>query len=144
MPPTTHTRACWRLSRHIAAGAAALTFTAVTKATTPTELQAAYSAQAAAVPAPARGQQLFTERHGRDWSCASCHGAVPTQPGKHASTGKSIGPLAPAANAARFTDAAKAEKWFRRNCNDVLQRACTDQEKGDVLAYLMQLPGGVR
>jgi len=29
------------------------------------------------------------------------------------------------------------EKWFRRNCNDVLNRACTASEQGDVLAYLM-------
>ncbi|HET6803481.1 MAG TPA: DUF1924 domain-containing protein, partial [Casimicrobiaceae bacterium] len=28
---------------------------------------------------------------------------------------------------------------FRRNCNDVLSRACTPQEKGDVLAYLLEL-----
>ena len=47
--------------------------------------------------------------------------------------------LAPAANAQRFTDAAKVEKWFKRNCNEVLERACTAQEKGDVLAYLMSL-----
>jgi hypothetical protein len=29
------------------------------------------------------------------------------------------------------------EKWFKRNCNDVVGRACTAQEKGDVLAYVM-------
>ncbi len=58
-------------------------------------------------------------------------------PGKHAKTGKLIKALAPAANADRFTDAAKVEKWFKRNCNDVLDRACTPQEKGDVLAYLL-------
>lgn len=38
----------------------------------------------------------------------------------------------------------KAEKWFRRNCNDVLDRACTAQEKGNILAYLMQLSRGGR
>jgi hypothetical protein len=53
-------------------------------------------------------------------------------------TGKAIAPLAPAANAERFTDAGKAEKWFRRNCNDVLGRACTASEKADVLAYLLK------
>ena len=47
--------------------------------------------------------------------------------------------MAPAANPQRFSDAAKVEKWFKRNCNDVLGRACTAQEKGDVLAYLMSL-----
>ena len=53
-------------------------------------------------------------------------------------TGKAIAPLAPAANAERFADAGKVEKWFRRNCNDVLGRACTPSEKADVLAYLLK------
>ena len=34
---------------------------------------------------------------------------------------------------------AKVEKWFARNCNDVLGRACTPVEKGDVLAWLLSL-----
>jgi hypothetical protein len=94
---------------------------------------------AGAAAVPDRGQQLFTTRHGRDWSCASCHGAVPTQAGKHASTGKPIGPMAPAFNPERFTDAAKTEKWFRRNCNDVIGRECTAAEKADVLSWLLTL-----
>jgi hypothetical protein len=105
----------------------------------PAHLLAGYSAQAGAAGVAERGQKLFTSRHGRDWSCASCHGAVPTQAGKHASTGKPIGPLAPASNPERFTDAAKTEKWFRRNCNDVMGRECTAAEKADVLAWLMTL-----
>jgi mono/diheme cytochrome c family protein len=92
----------------------------------------------------ARGKSFFQSTHGADWSCASCHTDDPRSPGRHAKTGKTIAPLAPAANAERFTSLSQAEKWFRRNCNDVLQRACTDQEKGDVLAYLMQLPGAIR
>jgi hypothetical protein len=28
------------------------------------------------------------------------------------------------------------EKWFKRNCSDVLGRACSAQEKGDLLAWL--------
>lgn len=90
-------------------------------------------------PLPERGQQFFSERHGREWSCASCHTQNPAAAGKHAVTNKSIEPLAPTANAARFTRASKVEKWFKRNCNDVLGRACTAQEKGDVLAYLLTL-----
>jgi len=86
-----------------------------------------------------RGEQFFKSRHANDWSCASCHTQAPVQQGKHAQTGKTIAPLAPSANAQRFTDAAKVEKWFKRNCNDVLQRACTPQEKGDVLQYLLSL-----
>ncbi len=86
-----------------------------------------------------RGQKLFNDRSGSDWSCSTCHTADPRQPGKHASTAKPIKPLAPGANAARFTDPAKVEKWFRRNCNDVLGRECTPTEKGDVLTWLMSL-----
>lgn len=108
-------------------------------AATPAELLAGYTAQAGAPAVPARGQQFFSTRHGREWSCASCHGNTPTQGGKHASTGKPIGPLAPAFKAERFTDAAKAEKWFRRNCNDVVGRECTAAEKADVLSWLLTL-----
>jgi len=86
-----------------------------------------------------RGEQFFKATHGAEWSCTSCHGNDATATGKHAKTSKLIEPLAPAANAKRFTDPAKVEKWFKRNCNDVLNRACTAQEKGDVLAYLLTL-----
>ena len=109
------------------------------RAATPAELAASYATQAGAPPAAARGEQFFTTRHGHEWSCASCHGVPPTQPGKHAATGKGIGPLAPAFNAERFTDAAKTEKWFRRNCNDVVGRECTPAENADVLAWLITL-----
>ena len=122
----------------IFAGALALMSLAA-PAATPAELQAGYTAQAGAPPAAGRGQQFFTGTHGREWSCASCHGALPTQPGKHASTGKAIGALAPAFNPERFTDPAKAEKWFRRNCNDVAGRDCSAAEKADVLAWLNSL-----
>lgn len=86
-----------------------------------------------------RGEQFFKSTHGNDWSCATCHTQNPATLGKHAKTSKVIQPLAPAANAERFTDQAKVDKWFRRNCNDVLDRACTTLEKGDVLTYLMYL-----
>lgn len=105
----------------------------------PAEQLATLATQAGHSPNPAQGQQFFNARHGREWSCASCHGALPTGEGKHASTGKAIGPLAPAFNPERFTDAAKSEKWFRRNCNDVLARECTAAEKADVLAWLISL-----
>jgi hypothetical protein len=88
---------------------------------------------------PQRGETFFNATHGNEWSCSSCHTANPLAPGKHARTGKPITPLAPAANSQRFTDFATADKWFRRNCNDVLGRACTAREKGDVLQYLMSL-----
>lgn len=123
----------------IAACLAGAAIAPVSHAATPADLLAAYTAQAGAPPVPARGEQLFTTRGARDWSCATCHADRPSQPGRHVSTGKAIAPLAPAFNAERFTDAAKAEKWFRRNCNDVLGRECTRAEKADVLAWLLSL-----
>ncbi len=108
-------------------------------AVTPAEQAAAYTAQAGSPAQAARGQALFTQTHGREWSCASCHGPRPVQPGQHAATGKAIAALAPAANPQRFTDAAKTEKWFGRNCNDVLGRACSAAEKADVLGWLLTL-----
>jgi len=108
-------------------------------AMTPAEQLAAYSVQAATPAQATRGQQLFTTKHGKDWSCSTCHTASPTVTGKHASTGKAIAPMAPAFNAERFTDTAKTEKWFRRNCNDVMGRECTVAEKADVLAWLLTL-----
>lgn len=119
--------------------AAAAVLSPTARAATPTELLAGYSAQAGAPAVAERGRTLFTTPQGREWSCASCHGAAPTQAGKHASTGKPIGALAPAFSPARFTDAAKTEKWFRRNCNDVMGRECTAGEKADVLAWLLTL-----
>lgn len=86
-----------------------------------------------------RGQQFFTSTHGSDWSCASCHTKNPLQTGKHDVTGKIIQPMAPSANLARFTDVAKTQKWFKRNCKDVVGRECTAQEKGDVLTWLISL-----
>lgn len=110
-----------------------------TVAATPDQMLAGYSAQAGAAPSAARGQQFFNATQGKEWSCASCHGAKPVQPGKHASTGKSITALAPVVSADRFTDAAKTEKWFRRNCNDVMGRECSAAEKADVLSWLLTL-----
>lgn len=98
-----------------------------------------WSVQAGALGNAARGQSFFNARHGGEWSCASCHGTPPTQQGKHASTGKAIPPLAPAFNPKAFTETAKVDKWFRRNCKDVLKRECTAVEKADVLAYLVGL-----
>ena len=86
-----------------------------------------------------RGEQFFRTTHGDEWSCTSCHTPDPAATGRHVKTGKSIAPLAPAANAERFTSPSKVAKWFKRNCNDVLGRECTAQEKGDALAYLLSV-----
>ena len=108
-------------------------------AATPAELQAAYARTAGQEASATRGLAFFTATHGKDWSCSSCHGRTPVQAGRHASTGKAIEPLAPAAQATRFTDPAKVERWFRRNCGDVLGRECSAAEKADVLAWLLTL-----
>lgn len=107
--------------------------------TTPAAQLQHWSAQAGAPGNVVRGQAFFNSRHGGEWSCSSCHGAPPTVQGKHANTGKVIAPLAPAFNAKAFTDSAKVDKWFKRNCNDVLSRECSAAEKADVLAYLNSL-----
>ena len=135
-----------RRTFHLAALAAAMGLTALSgAAATPVDQQVRFENEArAAGPgfsgfSAQRGEALFKATHGGEWSCASCHTANPLAPGKHAKTGKAIAPLAPGANPERFTDSASVDKWFRRNCNDVLGRACTAQEKGDVLQYLMSL-----
>lgn len=108
-------------------------------AATPAELEAAYRGTTSGPAAPDRGERLFTSPHGGEWSCATCHGVVPTKAGRHAATGKSIAPLAPASNPERFVDAAKTEKWFRRNCNEVMGRECSAAEKADVISWLRTL-----
>jgi hypothetical protein len=130
-----------------AATATAAIFLVATAATAATvdQLQAEYES-VARKEAPgfagfsaARGAAFFRSTHGNDWSCATCHTANPAAEGRHARTGVALKPLAPAANAERFTDQAKVEKWFKRNCGDVVGRACTAQEKGDVIAFLRSL-----
>ncbi|MBU1264990.1 MAG: DUF1924 domain-containing protein [Gammaproteobacteria bacterium] len=114
-------------------------------ADTPASSMVRYAQQAGvAVSAlsPARGEVLYRTEHpgknGATQSCASCHTANPKQAGQ-TRVGKRIEPLAPSANPQRFTDAAKVEKWFRRNCTDVLRRECSAQEKGDFIAWLNQI-----
>lgn len=120
-------------------GLACSLWASASQAATPAELLSGYTTRAGSPAVPARGQQFFSVRHGREWSCASCHGALPTQTGKHASTGKPISALAPSFNSERFVDPTKTEKWFRRNCNDVVGRECTDAEKADILSWLLTL-----
>jgi hypothetical protein len=107
--------------------------------TTPEAQLQKWSTEAGQVGQADRGQAFFTQKHGYAWSCASCHSNPPTEQGRHADTGKTIKPLAPAVNPESMTDQAKVDKWFRRNCKDVLKRECTPMEKADVLAWLIQL-----
>lgn len=105
-------------------------------AASPQDLLTAYEAKSAKA-APARGEKFFNAKHGKEWSCASCHDSLPNHETKHIVTGKVIQALSPSRNSARFSDPAKVEKWFKRNCNDVLGRECEAQEKADVLSWLM-------
>lgn len=126
-------------------GAALLAlFAAPAFAQTPVQILAEIKTSAASTPgfqdfSAARGEKFFKEKHGNELSCTSCHTTNPAAQGKHAKTDKPIDPLAPAANAERFTEMKKVQKWFKRNCNDVLDRVCTPQEQGDVLAYLLTI-----
>ena len=111
-------------------------------AETPVEVLAVFNTEASATPgfqgfSAERGEKFFKTKHNHDLSCSSCHTDNPAAQGKHAETDKLIKPLAPAANEERFTDMKKVAKWFKRNCNDVLDRECTAQEKGDVITYLL-------
>ncbi len=113
-------------------------------AETPEGVLAAFEKSASATPgfrgfSAARGETFYKSKHGGDWSCSTCHTDNPTSQGKHAKTDKPIKPLAPSGNPERFTDMKKVEKWFKRNCNDVLDRVCTPQEKGDFLSYLLTI-----
>ncbi len=143
-PHPSHVMRRLRSGTGIATVAAIASLTAATlsvpaHAETPAQILSGYTAQSGTAPVPARGQQFFTSRHGHEWACTSCHGAMPTGNGQHAATGKTIAPLAPAFNPARFTDTAKVEKWFRRNCGDVVGRECTAAEKADVLSWLISI-----
>ncbi len=101
--------------------------------------QEARAADAGFQASPSRGRDWFAARHGRDWSCTTCHTPDPAGTGKHKVTGKPIEPMAPAANPERLTSERSVAKWFRRNCRDVVGRECTPAEKADVVAYLIQI-----
>ena len=118
---------------------AALLCATAAQAETPRDFLTRFEKEAGSAASAERGGRFFTAKQGGEWSCASCHTERPTQAGRHAKTDKPITPLAPAANAERFTDAAKVDKWFRRNCNDTVNRLCSAQEKADVMAWLLAL-----
>ncbi|MGE5468021.1 MAG: DUF1924 domain-containing protein [Ignavibacteria bacterium] len=119
---------------------------ATAAAATPDALLQDYAAQArrsdsAFAPSAARGEAFFRRSHARDAgpaACADCHTDDPRREGRTRAH-KTIAPMAPAANSERLTDAAKAEKWFGRNCQDVVGRACTPAEKADFIAWLVSI-----
>lgn len=113
-------------------------------AATPQQILQAYAGEAAQqqpgfTPAGERGEAFFRRQFGvsaKMPACTSCHTDNPAAAGRHAVTGKDIRPLAPAADSERFTDAAKVEKWFGRNCKEVVGRACTPAEKADFIKFV--------
>lgn len=127
---------------------AGLFFSTTLLAATPQELLQQYAAQAKQENAAftgfseQRGASFFrTERahsNGQKVSCATCHTSDPKNQGKTRAN-KVIEPMAAIANPQRFTDVAKVEKWFGRNCKDVLERPCSVQEKGDFIQYLVNV-----
>lgn len=104
-------------------------------------LLAQYRQQAGAELSAERGKAFFLARQqgGKPDtpSCTTCHSNDPLQPGK-TRAGKEIAPLALSKSADRYSDPDKVEKWFGRNCDSVLGRACTAQEKGDFLAFMIE------
>ena len=117
------------------------------QAETPQQIRQIYATEAAAqqagfTPSAKRGETLFRQRfalNDKMPACTSCHTDNPANAGQHAVTGKSIRPIAVAANPERFTDPAKVEKWFGRNCKEVLGRACTPAEKADFVTYMSEV-----
>lgn len=69
-------------------------------------------------------------------ACTSCHGKDTRSAGR-APSGKAIDAMALSTSPTRYTDPVKVEKWFKRNCTEVLGRVCTDQEKGDWLTFML-------
>ena len=87
----------------------------------------------------ARGQALHTQTFAGGKpdtpACTSCHGATPRSSGR-TPAGKAVEPMALSLSPTRYSDAAKVDKWFTRNCRDVLGRECTAREKGDWLSFM--------
>lgn len=88
----------------------------------------------------ARGKTLHTQAFAGGKAdtpaCTSCHGKETTGAGRNPA-GKAIEPMALSASPARYSDPAKVEKWFKRNCNEVLGRECNALEKGDWLSFMI-------
>ena len=87
-----------------------------------------------------RGEHLFKTNFSTGKpdtpSCTTCHTTDARKAGQ-TRAGKDIEPMAASANPNRYSDQAKTEKWFGRNCNNVLGRECTATEKGDFITFML-------
>jgi hypothetical protein len=115
-------------------------------AETPASLISGYAAEAAKTapgftPSAQRGKSFFTKEWGvseKMPNCTVCHSKNLMVDGKHVVTDRRIAPFSPAANPERFTSSAKVEKWFKRNCKEVVGRECTAAEKADFIQFVSQ------
>ncbi|MEZ5788412.1 MAG: DUF1924 domain-containing protein [Xanthobacteraceae bacterium] len=93
-------------------------------------------------PSAERGRVFFFAAHAGGKAdtpaCTACHSRNLAEPGQ-TKAGKPIEPMAASLAPSRYSDPATVEKWFRRNCHDVLGRACSAAEKADVLTFLLSL-----
>ena len=89
-----------------------------------------------------RGARLWLSDHSggkvETPSCTTCHTKDARAEGMTRAK-KPIAPMAVSRTPDRFTDPEKVDKWFTRNCQSVLGRACSATEKGDVITYLSGL-----
>ena len=87
-----------------------------------------------------RGEHLFRTNFSTGKpdtpSCTTCHTTDARKVGQ-TRAGKDIEPMAASANPKRYSDQAKTEKWFGRNCHNVLGRECTATEKGDFITFML-------
>ncbi len=125
----------------VTSGIVAMVLSTTTLAGSREDLLAQYAAAAKTTGfSAARGQTLHTQNFSGGKpdtpSCTTCHGKDTRGAGR-ALTGKTIEPVAVSVTPTRYTDPAKVEKWFKRNCTEVLGRECTPQEKGDWLTFVM-------
>lgn len=130
--------------KYIGIAALLITLPLYSQADAIADLQAEYQAGGAGNFSAAAGEALWNKefvdpKSGDKRKCTTCHTTNLTQSGKHVKTGKIIEPMALSANAKRFTDIKKINKWFKRNCKWTLGRECTAQEKGDIMAYIKGL-----
>ncbi len=91
----------------------------------------------------AEGKRFFSAKRmnvvkKEERSCSTCHTDDPRNQGK-TTVGKTIEPMAVSVNKDRFSDPKKVEKWFKRNCEWVLERECGAKEKGDFISYMLSL-----
>ena len=134
------------LTTSLIATALALTFSTGSMAGPREDLLAQYtSAAKASDPAfkafsAERGKtlhtQTFTGGKPATPNCTSCHGTDPRAAGRNP-TGKVIDAVAVSVTPTRYTDPAKVEKWFKRNCTEVMGRECSATEKGDWLSFVL-------